>query len=59
MEMEKYMEILIYNTVGGVTGLLSQREQERSVQLFLLRYLVVPRQKAIFGSSFLRVNYAI
>jgi signal transduction histidine kinase len=33
MEMEKYMEILIYNTVGGVTGLLSQREQERSVQL--------------------------
>ena len=33
MEMEKYMEILIYNTVGGVTGLLSQREQERSVEL--------------------------
>ncbi len=33
MEMEKYMEILNYNTVGGVTGLLSQREQERSVEL--------------------------
>ena len=33
MEMEKYMEILIYNTVGGVTGMLSQREQERSVEL--------------------------
>jgi len=33
MEMEKYMEIIIYNTVGGVTGLLSQREQERSVEL--------------------------
>ena len=33
MEMEKYMEIIIYNTVGGVTGLLSQRERERSVEL--------------------------
>ena len=33
MEMEKYMEILIYNTVGGVTGLLSQREKERGVEL--------------------------
>ena len=25
MEMERYMEILLYNTVGGITGLLSQR----------------------------------
>ncbi|MCX6179400.1 MAG: ATP-binding protein [Chlorobiales bacterium] len=33
MEMERYMEILIYNTVGGVTGLLSQRERERSCEL--------------------------
>jgi two-component system, NtrC family, sensor histidine kinase HydH len=33
MEMEKYLEILIYNTVGGVTGLLSQRERERTVEL--------------------------
>jgi len=33
MEMEKYMEILLYNTVGGITGLLSQREGERSVEL--------------------------
>lgn len=33
MEMEKYLEILLYNTVGSVTGLLSQRERERSVEL--------------------------
>ena len=33
MEMERYMEILLYNTVGGITGLLSQREQERTVEL--------------------------
>ena len=33
MEMEKYMEIVLYNTVGGVTGLLSQREREKSVAL--------------------------
>jgi len=33
MEMEKYLEILLYNIVGGVTGLLSQRERERSVEL--------------------------
>jgi two-component system sensor histidine kinase HydH len=33
MEMEKYLEILLYNTVGGVTGLLSQRERERSSEL--------------------------
>ena len=33
MEMEKYLEILLYNIVGGVTGLLSQRERERTVEL--------------------------
>ncbi len=31
--MEKYLEILLYNTVGGVTGLLSQREREQTVEL--------------------------
>lgn len=33
LEMEKYLEIVLYNVVGGVTGLLAQRERERSVQL--------------------------
>jgi signal transduction histidine kinase len=33
MEMEKYLEMVLYNIVGGVTGLLSQRERERAVQL--------------------------
>lgn len=33
LEMEKYLEIVLYNIVGGVTGLLAQRERERSVQL--------------------------
>ncbi|MBT0663048.1 sensor histidine kinase [Geobacter pelophilus] len=33
MEMEKYLEILMYNIVGGVTGLLSQREREKTVEL--------------------------
>jgi signal transduction histidine kinase len=33
MEMEKYLEIVMYNIVGGVTGLLSQRERERTVEL--------------------------
>lgn len=33
VEMEKYLELLLYNTVGGVTGLLSQRERERTVEL--------------------------
>ncbi len=33
MEMEKYLEILLYNIVGSVTGLLSQRERERTVEL--------------------------
>ena len=33
MEMEKYLEIVLYNIVGSITGLLSQREQERALQL--------------------------
>ena len=33
VEMEKYLEIVLYNVVGGVTGLLAQREAERSVEL--------------------------
>jgi two-component system sensor histidine kinase HydH len=33
MEMEKYLEIVLYNIVGGMTGLLSQRERERTVEL--------------------------
>ncbi len=33
LEMEKYLEIVLYNIVGGVTGLLSQRERERSMEL--------------------------
>lgn len=33
MEMEKYLEIVLYNTVGGVTGLLAQRERERAEEL--------------------------
>ena len=33
VEMEKYLEIVMYNIVGGVTGLLSQRERERTVEL--------------------------
>jgi two-component system sensor histidine kinase HydH len=33
MEMEKYLEILMYNIVGSVTGLLSQRERERAEDL--------------------------
>ena len=33
LEMEKYLEILMYNIVGAVTGLLAQRERERSVEL--------------------------
>lgn len=33
MEMEKYLEIVMYNIVGSVTGLLSQRERERSLEL--------------------------
>jgi len=33
VEMEKYLEIVLYNIVGSVTGLLSQRERERSLEL--------------------------
>ena len=33
LELEKYLEIVLYNIVGGVTGLLAQREQERSREL--------------------------
>jgi two-component system, NtrC family, sensor histidine kinase HydH len=33
LELEKYLEIVLYNIVGGVTGLLAQRERERSAQL--------------------------
>jgi signal transduction histidine kinase len=31
--MEKYLEIVMYNVVGSVTGLLAQRERERSLEL--------------------------
>lgn len=33
MELEKYLEILLYNVVGGITGLLSHRESMRAYQL--------------------------
>jgi len=33
VEIEKYLEMVLYNIVGGVTGLLSQRERERSLEL--------------------------
>jgi signal transduction histidine kinase len=33
LEMEKYLEIFLYNIVGGMTGLLSQRERERTLEL--------------------------
>jgi two-component system sensor histidine kinase HydH len=33
MEMEKYLEIILYNIVGGITGFLSQKERERSAEL--------------------------
>jgi signal transduction histidine kinase len=33
VEMEKYLEIVMYNIVGSVTGLLAQRERERSLEL--------------------------
>ena len=33
LELEKYLEILLYNIVGGVTGLLAQRESERGAEL--------------------------
>jgi signal transduction histidine kinase len=33
LELEKYLEIILYNVVGGITGLLSQREQLKTEQL--------------------------
>jgi signal transduction histidine kinase len=33
MELEKYLEIILYNVVGGVTGFLSQKEETRRLQL--------------------------
>lgn len=33
VEMEKYLEILLYNVVGCLTGLLAQRERERRMEL--------------------------
>lgn len=33
LEMEKYLEVVLYNIVGGVTGLLAQREREGSLEL--------------------------
>ncbi|MDD2737255.1 MAG: ATP-binding protein [Desulfuromonadaceae bacterium] len=33
VELEKYLEIVLYNVVGGVTGLLVQRERDRSDEL--------------------------
>ena len=33
LELEKYLEIFLYNIVGGVTGLLAQRERERGAEL--------------------------
>ena len=33
MELEKFLEIILYNVVGGVTGFLSQREEERREEL--------------------------
>lgn len=33
LEMEKFLEIILYNVVGGITGFLSQREEERREEL--------------------------
>jgi two-component system, NtrC family, sensor histidine kinase HydH len=33
LELEKFLEIVLYNVVGGITGFLSQREEERRDQL--------------------------
>lgn len=33
LELEKYLEMILYNVVGGITGLLSQREQLKTEQL--------------------------
>jgi signal transduction histidine kinase len=33
LELEKFLEVVLYNVVGGVTGLLSQREASRREEL--------------------------
>ena len=33
MEMEKYLEVILYNVVGGITGMLSQQERSRREEL--------------------------
>ena len=33
LEMERYLEIVMYNVVGALTGLLAQRERERRLEL--------------------------
>jgi signal transduction histidine kinase len=33
MDLEKYLEIVLYNVVGGITGFLSQKERVRADQL--------------------------
>jgi two-component system, NtrC family, sensor histidine kinase HydH len=33
MELEKYLEIVLYNVVGGITGFLSQKEETRRIEL--------------------------
>ena len=33
MEMEKYLEVLLYNVVGGITGFLTEQERSRREQL--------------------------
>jgi signal transduction histidine kinase len=35
MELEKYLEIVLYNVVGGITGFLSYKEETRRKQLEL------------------------
>lgn len=35
MEMEKYLEVILYNVVGGITGMLSQKERIRREELEL------------------------
>lgn len=33
LELEKYLELVLYNVVGGITGFLSQREEQRRLEL--------------------------
>lgn len=33
MELEKYLEIILYNIVGGITGFLSEQERQRNAEL--------------------------